>query len=58
METAFRKPMHRSGSFSKKRRQSSDSQEENCASKKRRKAKQGKINVCPLGEKARREEQR
>jgi hypothetical protein len=58
MDTAFRKPMHRGGSFSKKRQQSSDNQEENCASKKRRKAKPERINVYPLGEMARREEQR
>jgi hypothetical protein len=58
MDTSFRKSMHTGGSFSKKRRQNNDRQEENCASKKRRKGKPERTNVYPLGEMARREEQR
>lgn len=58
MDTAFRKPVPRGGSFSKKRRQNNDREEENCASKKRRKGKPERSNVYPLGEMARREEQR
>jgi hypothetical protein len=58
MDTAFRKPMPRGESFSRKRRQNNDREEENCASKKKRKGKPERTNVYPLGEMSRREEQR
>jgi hypothetical protein len=57
MDTAFLKPVPTGGSFCKKRRQNNERQEENCASKKR-KGKHERANMYPLGEMARREEQR
>jgi hypothetical protein len=54
----FGSVMHRNGSASKKRRQS-DRYEESCVTKKKKRKEKPKItNVCPLGELARREEQR
>ena len=49
--------MHRKGNASKKRRQN-DRYAESCVPKKKRKEKPEITNVCPLGELARREEQR
>jgi hypothetical protein len=57
MDKAFLKPVPTSGSFCKKRRQI-NMRQEHCASKKRRKGKPETANICPLGEMARREEQR
>ena len=53
----FGSVMHRNGSASKKRRQN-DRHAESCVTKKKRKEKPEITNVCPLGELARREEQR
>jgi hypothetical protein len=53
----FKTEMHRHESASKKRRQN-DRYAESCVPKKKRKEKPKITNVCPLGELARREEQR
>ena len=49
--------MHGNWSASKKRRQN-DRYAENCVPKKKKKGKPEDTNVCPLGELARREEER
>ncbi|XP_069693921.1 U3 small nucleolar RNA-associated protein 18 homolog [Periplaneta americana] len=57
MNRIYERVLHKSGSSNKKRRQKNDSSEENCLPKKRRKGKP-KPTVQPVGEMARREEER